>query len=183
MVALEDLIKRCAGNSICIVEGFKARLDSGYSPDQDEVRYVSSLIGEPAKRVEVFSGRYIDVFTRLLEKKCYYSGDRALCIYSWNPRMPVRYFPVSLDATGTILLIEGSEVSPVAYPTHRAHDIEGRGVELLDPEKAGIAEVTARVDGYHITFYYNPLLGRWVPATRYALHNMRYVGKRAVVGT
>lgn len=181
MTALEELAKKCAGNSICIVEGFKTFLDSGYIPGQDEVKYVSSLLGEPTKKVDVLSSRYIDVFTRLLEKNCYHSGDRALCIYSWNPRVPIRYFPVSLDASGTILLIEGNEVSLVAYPTHRTCDIENRGVEILDPEKARVAEVTARVDGYHITFYYNPLLGKWVPATRYVLHNMRYVRNRVVM--
>ncbi len=178
---LGKLLEKCAGNSICVVEAFKLLLDEAYAPSQEEVKQVSSLIGEPAKRVEVFKSRYIDVFTRFLEKNCYYSGDRSLCIYSWNPRVPVRYFPVSLDATGTVLLFEGTGVSLVAYPTHRTHDLEGRGVELPDPEKVRVEEVTSRVDGYQVTLYFNPLLGRWVPATRYSLHNMRYVGKRVLV--
>ncbi|MEM4775053.1 MAG: hypothetical protein QW489_01670, partial [Sulfolobales archaeon] len=129
----------------------------------------------------ILKSRYIDVFARLLEKNCYYFDNKSLCIYSWNPRVTVRYFPVSLDATGTIVLLSEDEVSLIAYPTHRTYDLEGRGVELPDPEKVGVAEVTSRIDGYQITLYFNPLLGRWIPATRYSLHNMRYVKNRVVV--
>ncbi|MEM1881728.1 MAG: hypothetical protein QXV95_04280 [Sulfolobales archaeon] len=179
---LSEIIRKCSGNSICVVEGFKLLLDRGYTPEPEEVKYVSALMGEPTKKVDTFKSRYIDVFTRLLEKNCYYFDSKSLCIYSWNPRVPVRYFPVSLDATGTIVLLDESEVSLVAYPTHRTYDLEGRGVELPDPERVGVAEVTSRVDGYQITFYFNPLLDRWIPATRYSLHNMRYVKNRVVVG-
>lgn len=178
---LQELIERCAENSICVVEGFKLMLDEGYAPSQDEVRYVSTLLGEPTRKLDVLKSRYVDVFTRSLEKNCYHHGGRSLCIYSWNPKVPVRYFPVSLDATGTVLLFDDLGVSLVAYPTHRAYDLESRGVELPDPEKAGVVETTSRVDGYQITFYFNPMLERWTPATRYALHNMRYVKGRVVV--
>jgi len=173
----------CRGNSICVVERFKALLDSGYRPDPLEVREASSLLGEPTKKVEVFSGRYLDVFTRLVQKNCAYRGDAALCIYSWNPRARIRYFPVALDATGTILLFEREVPQVVAYPTHRAYDIVAGEEVIRRPEEVMVAEVTARVDGYQVTFYYNPLMKRWIPATRYVLHNMRYIGGRLVVGS
>lgn len=70
----------------------------------------------------------------------------------------------------------------VAYPTHRAHDIALGETLVRKPEEAKVVEVTARVDGFQITFYYNPLIKRWIPATRYVLHNMRYVGSRLVTG-
>jgi hypothetical protein len=172
----------CRGNSICIVERFKALLESGYQPDPLEVREVSSLLGEPTKKVDVFNSKYLDVFTRLLQKNCIYQGDVALCIYSWNPRARIRYFPIALDATGTILLFEKEMPQVVAYPTHRAHDIALGETLVHKPEEVKVAEVTARVDGFQITFYYNPLIKRWVPATRYVLHNMRYVGGRLITG-
>ncbi|MCS7099430.1 MAG: hypothetical protein RMH84_01970 [Sulfolobales archaeon] len=177
---LDNIVEKCAGNSICIVEEFKLRLDEGYSPTQDEVKYVSALLGESTKKVEVLKSKYIDVFTRLVEKNCSYVGDESLCIYTWNPKIPVRYFPVSLDATGTVLHFSKSQVSLVAYPAHRSYDLESGGVEVPDPEKVRVVEVTSRVDGYQITFYFNNLLKRWVPATRYVLHNMRYVRNRLV---
>lgn len=177
---LDELVRRCSGNAICIVEGFKLLLDSGYSPSENEIKYISALMGEPTKRLNVMKSKYFDVFTRFLEKNCYLLGGRSVCIYSWNPRVPVRYFPVSLDATGTIIAIDGSEVSLIAYPAHRTHDVESRGVDIPDPGNMKIAEVTSRVDGYQITFYFNPLLNRWIPATRYALHNMRYVKGRVI---
>ena len=172
----------CRGNSICIVERFKALLESGYQPDPLEVREVSSLLGEPTKKVEVFNSKYLDVFTRLLQKNCIYQENVELCIYSWNPRARIRYFPVALDATGTILLFERGLPQVVAYPTHRAHDIALGETLVRKPEEAKVVEVTARVDGFQITFYYNPLIKRWIPATRYVLHNTRYVGSRLVTG-
>lgn len=177
---LDELVRRCSGNAICIVEGFKLLLDSGYNPSENEIRHVSALMGEPTKRLNVMKSKYFDVFTRFLEKNCYLLGDKSVCIYSWNPRVPVRHYPVSLDATGTILIIGSSEVSLVAYPAHRTYDVESRGVEIPDPENMKIAEVTSRVDGYQITIYFNPILSRWIPATRHVLHNMRYVKNRVV---
>jgi len=173
----------CKGNSICVVERFKALLESGYQPDPLEVRDISSLLGEPTKKLEVFSSRYLDVFTRLVQRNCFYQGGAALCIYSWNPRARVKYFPVALDATGTILLFEGGVPQVVAYPTHRAYDTVIGGEVIRRPEEVRVAEVTARVDGFQITFYYNSLMKRWVPATRYVLHNMRYVGGRLLTGS
>ncbi len=173
----------CRGNSICIVERFKALLESGYQPDPLEVRDISSLLGEPTKKLEVFNSRYIDVFTRLVQKNCVYRGGTALCIYSWNPRARVKYFPVALDATGTIVLFEGGVPQVVAYPTHRAYDVVVGEEVIRRSEEVKVDEVTARVDGFQITFYYNPLMKRWVPATRYVLHNMRYVGGRLLTGS
>ncbi|MEM3131370.1 MAG: hypothetical protein QXV72_01925 [Sulfolobales archaeon] len=181
LVLLDELIRKCSRNSICVVEGFKLQLDRGYSPEPEEVRYVSALMGGPTKKVDTLKSTYIDVFTRLLEKNCYYFNSKSLCIYSWSPRVPVRYFPVSLDATGTIIALDEDGVSLLAYPTHRTYDLEGRGVELPDPERMRVVEVTSRIDGYQITFYFNPLLDKWIPATRYALHNMRYMKSRVIM--
>ncbi|MCX8184453.1 MAG: hypothetical protein RMI56_06215 [Sulfolobales archaeon] len=178
---LDDITKKCAGNSICVVEEFKLRLDEGYNPTQDEVRYVSFLLGETTKRVEVLSSRYVNIFTHLIEKNCSYIGNESLCIYTWNPKIPVKYFPVSLDATGTVLYISKSQVSLVAYPVHRSYDIESSGVKIPELDKNKVVEITSRVDGYQITFYFNNLLKKWVPATRYVLHNMRYIKNRLVV--
>ncbi len=177
-----DLYRDCRGNSICMVEALKYAIDSGYEPGPDELYSVSGLLGLATKKTSAFLGRYMDVFTRLVQRNCVVVGDGELCIYSWSPRAYIRYFPVSIDATGTILYISrDGHVSTIAYPIHRAHDIEGRGVRLYSPSEKGVVEITRRVDGYPITFYYNPFLERWVCATRYVLHNMAYYGRQLVV--
>ncbi len=176
------MFEKCMGNSICIVEEFINAVEKGYEPSPDEVKYVGSLLGEPSKKISVVKGRYIDVFTRLIQKNCIEVSNGELCIYSWNPRMYIRYFPVSIDATGTILYIgrDGS-VETIAYPIHRSHDIEGRRVKILDPKEYRVSEVTYRIDGYQITFYYNPFIKKWVPATKYLMHNMQYMGRQLIV--
>ncbi len=177
-----NLYSGCRGNSICMVEALKIAIDRGYEPSPEEIRDVSSLLGQPSKKVNAFLGRYLDVFTRLIQKNCVLVENGELCIYSWNPRAYIRYFPVSIDAVGTILFIDrDGRVETIAYPSHRTHDIEGHRVEIIDPRENTIVEVTKRIDGYPITFYYNPLLKKWIPATRYLLHNMVYWGRRVEV--
>jgi len=172
-------VKTLSYNSIFKIEEFKLKIDQGYEPSPEEVKKVSSLLGEPTKKVDVFTSRYLDVFTRLIQKNCVFIGEGDLCIYSWNPRAYLRYFPASIDATGTILFIKNTgEVELIAYPIHRSHDIEGHKVTIPDPRETPVKEVTKRIDGYQITFYYNPFLKRWIPATRYVLHNMRYIKGR-----
>lgn len=178
----KDLYGGCRGNSICMVEALKTAVENGYEPSPEEIKMVSSYLGQPTKKIEAFMSRYLDVFTRLVQKNCVAIERGELCIYSWSPRAYVRYFPVSIDAVGTILLIEHEgKVETLAYPSHRAHDIEGHRVEILDPAATPITEITKRVDGYPITFYYNPLIKKWIPATRYVLHNMVYWGRRLEV--
>lgn len=178
---LEKLIDKCIGNSICVVEYFKIMLDQGYEPSADELKSVTSLLGEASKKTDVFKDKYIHVFLKNIDKNCVYTSDGDLCIYSWRMNIPIRYYPVSLDATGTILLFKENEVRVIAYPTCRTYDIEGHKVSIPDLSKHRVIEVSRRIDGYQITMYYNPLIKRWVPATRYVLHNMRWVKKRLEV--
>ena len=174
-------MRSVCSNSIYVVEKFIRSIDQGYNPFVDEVLEVSRLFGERTKKVDVVYSRYLDVFSKLIQKNCAYTDKGDLCIYSWNPRAYIRYYPLSIDATGTILLITGDRIELVAYPIHRSHDIEGHRVRIYKPSEKAIVEISRRIDGYHITFYYNPLLKKWVPATRYVLHNMRYMGKRFIV--
>jgi len=177
-----DLYKDCKGNSICMVEALKIAIDKGYEPSLEEIKMISKYLGQPTKKIEAFEGRYLDVFTRLIQKNCIIIEHGELCIYSWNPRAYIRYFPVSIDAVGTILFIDhNGKVKTLAYPSHRTHDIEGHRVKILDPEITPIIEITKRIDGYPITFYYNPIIKRWIPATRYLLHNMIYWRRRVEV--
>ena len=177
-----DPYEDCKGNSICMVETLKIAIDKGYEPSLEEIKTISKYLGQPTKKIEVFEGRYLDVFTRFVQKNCIITENGELCIYSWNPRAYIRYFPVSIDAVGTILFIDhNGRVKTIAYPSHRTHNIEGHHVKILDPETTPIIEITKRVDGYPITFYYNPIIKRWIPATRYILHNMVYWGNRIEV--
>jgi len=179
-----DLERMCIGNSICIVEAFKTLLDKGAEFSEADVKAVSSLLGEPTRKVEVFRDKYVHVYLKYVQENCVsIDSESRLCIYSWKPGVPVKYFPVAIDATGTILYYYRDEVRVLAYPTHRAHDIAGHGVMVPDPAVNPVVEVTRRVDGYQITFYYNPLLKKWIPATRYVLHNMAYIGKKLEVSS
>lgn len=147
----------------------------------DEVKFITSLLGEASKRIDVFRDKYIHVFLRNIDKNCVRVEDGELCIYSWRTNVPIRYYPVSLDATGTILLLKESGINVIAYPTCRTYDVKGRGVAAPDLSKHRVIEVSRRIDGYQITMYYNPVIKRWIPATRYVLHNMRWVRKRLEV--
>jgi len=182
---VEDLAKRCRRNSICIVESIKALVDSGEEVSEQLVRFASNLLGQPSKTVKAFLSRYLDVFSRLVLSECSSIGGKKYCIYYWNPRMYASDFPVCLDATGTVLAFgEGSRLPElVAYPASRALDYyEERKEALPDASQNPVAEVSWRVDGYHVTFYYNPDLKRWIPATRTLLHNMKQEKKRVLVG-
>jgi len=177
----KELESRCTGNSICMVEAFKHYVDQGVEFSGTDVKRVSSLLGEATKKIEVFSDKYLHVFMKYVQRNCVEVGEGEICIYSWKPGTRVRYFPVSLDATGTILYFRGGNISVLAYPTHRAYDISGHKVKVPDPSIAPVSEVTKRIDGYQITLYYNPILKEWIPATRYVLHNMVYVRRRLEV--
>ncbi len=177
----EELLSNCMGNSICVIECFKQYVEQGGEYSEEDVKKVSSLLGEPTRKIEVFNDKYLHVFMKNIQRNCIETGDGELCIYSWAPGRYVRYFPASLDATGTILYFKGDDIRTIAYPVSRTYDIEGHKVVLPDPSENPVVEVTKRIDGYQITFYYNPLLKKWIPATRYVMHNMMYVKRRLVV--
>jgi len=172
------LVEKCRGNSICIIEYFKNLLDKGVEFTPEDVKNISNLLGEPTKKIDVFRDKYVHVYLKYIQENCSVIDDQRICIYSWKPGVPVRYFPVSLDATGTILYFHGDEIEVLAYPTCRTYDIGGHDVSIPDPGVNPVIEVTERIDGYQVTFYYNPVIKRWIPATRYVLHNMVYIGKR-----
>ncbi|OYT40365.1 MAG: hypothetical protein B6U89_02325 [Desulfurococcales archaeon ex4484_58] len=182
-MGINGIIDSCRGNSICIVESFKKLIDQGYEAPPEEVKNVSKLLGEPTKKIDVFNDKYLHVFMKYVQRNCVEIGDGELCIYSWKPGTYVRYFPVSLDSTGTILYLSKDKVLLIAYPTHRSYDIEGHKVQIPDPSINSVVEISKRIDGYQITFYYNEFLKRWVPATRYVLHNMMYVKRRLEIAS
>ncbi|MEM1676148.1 MAG: hypothetical protein QXL68_06210 [Desulfurococcaceae archaeon] len=173
-----DLVRKCIGNSICIVEYFKQLVEKGIDFSEDVVKYVTSLLGEPSRKIDVFRDKYIQVFLRNIQRNCVSVESGEICIYTWMPGRVIRYHPVGLDSTGTILYFHDNDISVLAYPVSRTIDIEGHGVSIPDPTKHSIVEITSRVDGYAITFYYNPIVKKWLPATRYVLHNMYYAGRR-----
>lgn len=170
---LKVLLQECKGNSICVIERFKIMIDHGYEASSDDIKLATELLGSTSKKIDVFRDKYIQVFLRNIDKFCYEEKSAELCVYSWRTNTPIRYFPVSLDSTGTILLFSGDRVEVLAYPTTRALDIGGHGVKIPDPSQNPVVEVSKRVDGYQITFYYNTLLKKWVPAAKHALHNMK----------
>ncbi len=162
-------------NSILVVEEKITRwLECGEELSENDIKYLSTLLGQPTRKNDVLLTRYNDVFRKLVQKNCVeIDNNTSICIYSWNPRAYVRYFPVALHATGTILLFKKNcRVELVAWPIHRSMDPEVKGVELPLDEKP--VEVTKRVDGWQITAYYDKVLDKWMLATRYVLHNMYY---------
>ena len=168
-------------NAIYLVEkSLQEWISCWVEPEEADIWKVGEALGQPTRKRDAVIRRYNEVFNRLVQKSCVELGEERICIYSWNPRAYVRYFPVSLHATGTILRFKGKcEVEVLAYPTHRTYDPEVRGVQLPLGEEP--VEVTERVDGWQITAYYDPVLKRWMFATRYVLHNMYYERGRLVV--
>lgn len=155
-------------------------LECGTEPDSQTVRELGEALGQPTKKHEALMARYGDVFRKLIQKNCARVGDQEVCIYSWNPRAYIRYFPAALHATGTIVAFRpGCKVELLAYPVHRSYDPEVRGVRL--PEGEVPVEVSKRADGWQVTAYYDPILKRWMFATRFVLHNMYYERGRLVV--
>jgi len=171
-------------NSIYVVEKtIDEWLTQGKEPDVKEVWNIGRLLGITTKKKDVVLSRYNDVFNKFLLKNCIEVGDIRECIYSWNPRYYIKYFPVAIHATGTILLFKKSgEVELVAYPLHRAIDYGVKFGEMKLPEPSDVPDlVTKRIDGWQITAYYDPLLKKWCFATRYVLHNMYYERGRLVI--
>jgi hypothetical protein len=145
---------------------------NGRDLTSDEIYEASSLLGSPTRKLEVFLSRFRDVFGQVVEERCCDVGGGRVCIYSWSRRAFKRYFPVALDAGGTVVYYEGGVAKLVSYPLHRAFDLGVRGVELPS-ESPSI--ITPRVDGWQVNLYWDPVLDKWVFSTRYVLHNMVFV--------
>ena len=155
-------------------------LSLGEEPNEEEVWKVGWALGSPSKKKDYVLSRYNDVFNRYLQKQCWEGLEHKVCIYSWNPRSYKRYFPVALNANGTILLFkEPDKIELLSYPITRAQDLGVRGVTL--PKDKEIVEASWRVDGWQINFYYDTILKRWIASTKYVLHNMRWEKRRLEV--
>lgn len=168
-------------NSIHLIEkSLKEWISCNVEPKPEDVWKIGEALGQPTRKREAVIRRYNEVFGRLIQKHCVEVGEGEVCIYSWSPRAYVRYFPASIDATGTILYFKDKcNVELLAHPIPRSYDPEVRGVRV--PWDKTPIEVTERVDGWQVTAYYNPILKRWIFATRYVLHNMYYEKGRLVV--
>ncbi|MEM4903934.1 MAG: hypothetical protein QXL28_03050 [Desulfurococcaceae archaeon] len=164
-------------NRVFLVEEFVYRVErEGYQPREEEVRRVGELLGQPTRKLEVVLNRYWQVFTKYVDKKCSSAGSQSTCIYSWKVNTPFRVFPLALHAFGTVIQFDGDRPARVlAYPFNKP--LSYAKSPGISEEKCGDLvprEVSTRIDGWHLTAYYNPLLSRWIFATRYALHNMYY---------
>ncbi|MET1101545.1 MAG: hypothetical protein ABWW69_03590 [Pyrodictiaceae archaeon] len=139
---------------------------------EDEVYRTSLLLGSPTRKLDVLVQRLRDVFSRLIEERCSETSRGRVCIYSWSRRAYKRYFPVALDAAGTILWYpEPGRVELASYPLHRALELGVHGVSLPEEDPDYVAP---RLDGWQVNLYYDPVLGRWMFSTKYVLHNMMF---------
>lgn len=171
-------------NKIFIVEDFVYKvLYEKYQPSEDEIKNIGEILGQPTKKLDVVLDRYKQVFSRYIDKKCYSEGVNTICIYTWNQRIPFKSFPLSMHATGTIILFEYKKPKEVlAYPIPKALSY-AKSSGVTESRYGGVVpkEVTKRIDGWQLTAYYNPIIGRWIFATKYVLHNMYFERSRLVV--
>ncbi|MEM4718357.1 MAG: hypothetical protein QXE81_06365 [Desulfurococcaceae archaeon] len=171
-------------NRVYLVEEFMYRVDfESYQPTENEVKHIGELLGQPTRKLSVVQDRYRYIFRNLVEKKCARSGDYSLCIYTWRTNTPLRLFPLALHVHGTIILFEKEKPrETLAYPFNKPLSYnKSPGLSPIEYQDKTPREVTTRVDGWHLTAYYNPLINQWIFATRYTLHNMYYSRKQLVV--
>ena len=171
-------------NYIYRVEEFLYRVDyEGYQPDENEIKSIGELLGQPTKKLDVVKQRIRDVFTKYIVKRCVDIDRKSICLYTLNPRTPFRPYRINMHATGTIILFEEDKpVKLLAFPMNKA--LSYNKSPGLDPSEYGDVipiEVTKRVDGWQLTAYFNPLMNRWVFATRYVLHNMYFERGKLVI--
>ncbi|MEM4513952.1 MAG: hypothetical protein QXZ41_05575 [Ignisphaera sp.] len=170
-------------NKIHLVERFVYRvIHEKYEPSEEEVRAVGEVLGQSTKKLNVVLDRYRYVFSRYVEKKCVDVDSYSICIYAWSQRTPFKVFPLSMHLTGTIILFkEGEPREVLAYPIPKALSY-AKSSDVSEDKYGSIVprEVTKRVDGWQVTAYYNPLLNRWIFATRYVLHNMYFEKGRLI---
>lgn len=160
-------------NPILYVERIMWLLREG-GVDEGSVRRTGEMLGTPVKRVDALKARYSDVFSRFIEKRCSEAGSQyVVCIYSWNRRKSFRVFPVSLYATGTIILFRGEEpLEVLSNPIPKAIDYQG-ALGIISQDIVPLY-ASKRVDGWQVNAYYDKILGRWIFSTRYVLHNMYF---------
>jgi len=160
-------------NPIYYVEKAMWLLEGG-SIDEHTIRRAGELMGMPTKRSEPLKARYSEVFSRFVEKRCSDTGSQyRVCIYSWNRKRSFKFFPVSLYATGTVILFKSGEPMEVmSDPMPKVLDYV-EALDYISPE-AVPAYTSARVDGWQVNAYYDALLRRWIFSTRYVLHNMYF---------
>lgn len=171
-------------NSVFLVEDFVYKVDvEGYQPSEEEVKKIGELLGQPTKKLSALLERYMQVFRNYIDKKCASEGDYSVCIYTWRTNIPFRAFPLALNAPGTVILFERNKPKEVlAYPMPKALSYaKSPGLPAGEYANKTPREVSVRIDGWQLTSYYNPLVRRWVFATRYVLHNMYYVKGRLIV--
>ena len=173
-------------NRVFAVEKFIYRVRyEKYEPLEEEIKSVGEILGQPTKKLNIVLDRYKQVFNRYVEKRCVDVDNKSLCIYVWNQRIPFKVFPMSMHLTGTIILFEDRcPIDVVAYPIPKAlsyaksSDVSEDKFGFIKPR-----EVSERIDGWQLTAYYNPLLSRWIFATRYVLHNMYFEKGRLIIGS
>lgn len=170
-------------NRVFLVEDFVYRVErEGYSPSEEEIRAIGEILGQPTRKLNVVLDRYWYVFTRNIEKKCSSIGNKSICIYTWRTNVPFKVYPLALHAFGTIILFEGDKpVTVLAYPFNKPLSYaKSPGISESELRGRVPREVTVRIDGWHLTLYYNPIIDKWVFATRHVLHNMYYVRGKLV---
>jgi len=164
-------------NPIFLVERVMYRITIGETDLPEEViKECSTLLGQPTKKLDVLKNRYKQVFSRYIAKRCSKVDNMELCLYTLNQRVPFKLMPVTMYATGTILLFkDGEPIDVVAYPMPKALSyMKTPGVSAEEYGSTIPREVSVRLDGWQLNAYYNPILKRWIFATRYVLHNMYF---------
>jgi hypothetical protein len=171
-------------NRVFAVEKFIYRVKyEKYEPSEDEIKTIGELLGQPTKKLNVVLDRYKQIFSRYIEKRCVDVDNKSLCIYVWNQKVPFKVFPMSMHLTGTIILFEDMYPKEViAYPIPKALSY-AKSSDVPEEKYCSVKpkEVSKRVDGWQLTAYFNPLLNRWIFATRYVLHNMYFEKGRLVI--
>ncbi|MEM0490097.1 MAG: hypothetical protein QXW05_01465 [Ignisphaera sp.] len=171
-------------NRVFIVEKFIYRVKyEKYEPSEDEIRFIGWILGQPTKKLDVIFSRYEQLFNRYVEKRCTKVDGNSICIYSWNQKTPFKVFPLTLHLYGTVILFSDNEPKEVlAYPIPKALSYaKSPGVPQDEYCDRLPVEVTRRVDGWQVTAYFNPVMNRWIFATRYVLHNMYFERGRLVI--
>ncbi|MEM4788505.1 MAG: hypothetical protein QXM55_03010 [Ignisphaera sp.] len=170
-------------NRVYLVEKFVYKVThEKYEPSEEELRIIGEVLGQPTKKLSVVLDRYKHVFSRYVEKRCVNVDDNSVCLYVWSQKTPFKVFPLSMHLTGTIILFkEGEPKEVLAYPIPKALSY-AKSSDVPEDRYGSIVprEVTKKVDGWQVTAYYNPLLNRWIFATRYVLHNMYFEKGRLI---
>lgn len=164
-------------NPIFLVERIMYRITMGETDLSEEIiKECSTLLGQPTKKLDVLKNRYKQVFGKYIIKRCTRVDSEKLCLYTLNQRVPFKLMPVTMYATGTILLFRDEEpVDIIAYPMPKALSyMKTSGIPIEEYGSTVPREVSVRLDGWQLNAYYNPILRRWIFATRYVLHNMYF---------